>query len=48
VVPLHTPWPVVLKQGQPPGPEPDCTGVPELQMYQSAVHWYEQVPFEQV
>jgi hypothetical protein len=48
MVPLHTPWPEVLKQGHPFPPEPDCTGVPELQMYQSVVHWYEHVPFEQV
>jgi hypothetical protein len=48
MVPLHTPWPVVLKQGHPFPPEPDCTGVPELQMYQSVVHWYEHVPLEQV
>jgi hypothetical protein len=48
IVPLHTPWPVVLKQGHPFPPEPDCTGVPELQMYQSVVHWYEHVPLEQV
>jgi hypothetical protein len=38
---------VVLKQGHPVAPEPDCTGVPELQMYQSAVHSYEHVPFVQ-
>jgi hypothetical protein len=48
VVPLHTFSPVVLKQGHPGPPEPDCTGVPELQMYQSVVHWYEHVPLEQV
>jgi hypothetical protein len=48
VVPLQTFCPVALKQGHPFGPEPDCTAVPELQMYQSVVHWYEHVPFEQV
>ena len=48
MVPLHTFSPVVLKQGHPGPPEPDCTGVPELQMYQSVVHWYEHVPLEQV
>jgi hypothetical protein len=48
MVPLHTPMPVVLRQGQPVVPEPDCTGVPELQMYQSVVQSYEHVPFVQV
>ena len=48
MVPLHTSDPEVLKQGQPFPPEPDCTGVPELQMYQFVVQSYEHVPFEQV